>query len=459
VKYTVLTFGCRVNQAESLAIDAELRARGGERTDQRLADIVVVNSCSVTATADQGTRQAIRRAARENPRACIIVTGCYATRRPDEIAELPGVVRVIPNARKDAFGSEIDHLMQTPSASQPNVDSVECVAAGLALGAPPLDARDAGGDGPCGARDGAIECEGPAPGALGRTTFTLRVQTGCNEPCSYCVIPSTRGRSRSTPIDRLVRDAQRAEDAGYREITLTGVHMGAYARDLSPAGRLDDLLDRLLDATRQVVFRLGSLEPMDCSDRIIDLIAHSGRVAPALHLPLQHGSDRVLHAMRRPYTLEYYDRLITAIRTRMPHAAIGSDIIVGFPGETDRDAEEMVAYLAASPLTHLHVFPYSDRPGTEASTLPSKVHGTAVRARAGTVRTVGHTLATGFRDAQIGSTRRALTIEDGSAAVTDNGLRVVLETRHRRNEWVDVTLWSRNGILCGELAEDAPTPA
>jgi threonylcarbamoyladenosine tRNA methylthiotransferase MtaB len=445
VKYTVLTFGCRVNQAESLAIDAELRAHGGEVADQTLADLIVVNSCSVTATADQGTRQAIRRAARHNPHARIVVTGCYATRRPDEIAELPGVARIVPNDRKDSFAAEIADLLRSPTVAQ--VDTWI------------TDGRDAGGDGPCGARDGAITGDALLPGALGRTTFTLRVQTGCDELCSYCVIPSTRGHSRSTPIDRLVRDAQRAEQAGYREITLTGVHMGAYGRDLSPAGRLEDLLDRLLDATRHVVFRLGSLEPMDCSDRIIDAIAHSGRVAPALHLPLQHGSDRILHAMRRPYTLEYYDRLVTAIRARMPHAAIGSDIIVGFPGETDRDAEEMVAYLTASPLTNLHVFPYSDRPGTEASTLPSKVHGTAVRARAGAVRTVGHTLATGFRDVQIGSTRRALTIEDGSAAVTDNGLRVVLETRRRRNEWVDVTLWLRNGILCGELAGDASTPS
>jgi threonylcarbamoyladenosine tRNA methylthiotransferase MtaB len=429
VRYSLLTFGCRVNQAESLAIEAALRARGDEPAEVGDADLVVVNSCSVTASADQGTRQAIRKVSRVNPSARIVVTGCYATRQPGEVAVLPGVIRVIANDRKDALAEDLADLADEPASTTAE--------------------RYGGGTGPC----GAAETAPPAllPGASGRTAFTLRVQTGCEEACSYCVIPSTRGLSRSTPPADLAREVRRIEDAGYREVTLTGVHIGAYGRDLPGCVTLPDLLERLLAASRHLVFRLGSLEPMDCPPALVHLAEASPRLAPAFHLPLQHASDRMLRAMRRPYTRAGYAATVDEIRARLPHAAVTADVIVGFPGEEADDVERLETYLEHSPLTQLHVFPYSDRPGTEASRMPGKVHGAVIRDRGARIRAVGRRLSERFRAAQEGRVCRALTIEDGRAAVTDNGLRIEIPAGRARNEHVQVRLSLDGERLTGQV--------
>jgi threonylcarbamoyladenosine tRNA methylthiotransferase MtaB len=189
-----------------------------------------------------------------------------------------------------------------------------------------------------------------------------------------------------------------------------------------------------------LLFRISSLEPMDCSPEIVDLVAASRCFAPHFHLPLQHASDRVLSAMRRPYTAAYYGQLVRSIRTRMPHASIGSDVIVGFPGETDDEFGELCAYLEESPLTHLHVFPYSDRPGTSACAMRAKVPGGVVRERASRVREIGRRLEARFKRTQVGTIHRALTLEDGSLAVTANYLKVRIPPRHPRNERVSVRI-------------------
>jgi len=419
MKYSVITFGCRVNQADSLGFEEELRAAGAVDAPPAEADLVVVNTCSVTATADQGARQTIRRIARDNPSARIVVTGCYATRRPDEIAALPHVVRVVKNDDK------------------PRLIALSSVGAELARpidGAPPVrDARPVG-DGPCGS---AIE-----PGVMGRTAYTLRVQTGCSEPCSYCIIPSTRGLPRSVMMDDVLREAERVAASGFKEIALTGVHLGSYGRDLEPKTSLYALLVRLKpDATAsRTLFRISSLEPMDCTAGIVDLVAGSECFAPHFHLPLQHASNPILAAMRRPYTIEQYAALVDDIRARMPDASIGSDVIVGFPGESDDDFERLASYLEGSPLTHVHVFPYSDRPGTEASGLASKVPGAVIRGRGARAREIGHALARRFRESQVGAEHRALTLEDGSLAVTGNYLKVRIPPGCQRNEWIRVRL-------------------
>ena len=405
MKYAVITFGCRVNQADSLGFEEQLMARGGVATSPDAADVVVVNTCSVTATADQGARQTIRRIARDNPRARIVVTGCYATREPNEVSGLPNVVDVIPNDDKPQLISLITSV----------------------------------GDGPCGAPI--------APGVMGRTAYTLRVQTGCAEPCSYCIIPSTRGKPRSTPIPELLRDVDRVVAAGFKEIALTGVHLGSYGRDLTPRTTLVDLLRAIEEKVRRqpdVLLRISSLEPMDCAPEIVDLVATSEAFAPHFHLPLQHASNRVLGAMRRPYTIEQYARLVHGVRTRIPHASIGTDVIVGFPGETDEDFEQLASYLERSPLTHVHVFPYSDRPGTDASRLPAKIPGAIVRHRAKRIRDIATRLTSDFRDSQLGTTHRALTLEDGSLVVTENYLRVRIPPGHKRNEWVRVRIASHD---------------
>lgn len=410
MKYAVVTFGCRVNQADSLVIEDELRSRGAESSSPNEADVVIVNTCSVTASADQGARQTIRRIARDNPQARVIVTGCYATRRPDEVASLPNVLLVVPNDRKETVAQNI-----------------------------PTAERFGGGDGPCGASIG--------PGAAGRTALTLRVQTGCDERCSYCIIPKTRGRGRSRPLSLVLTDIRRAVGAGYKEIAMTGVHLGSYGRDLDDGTTLETLVRTLAEWPADVLFRISSLEPMDCSDAIVDLVAASPRLAPHFHLPLQHASDEILAAMQRPYTSAFYRRLVERIRERIPDAAIGSDVIVGFPGEQSVHATHLTSFLDALPLTHLHVFPYSDRPGTQAAAMERKVPGAQVREWGAAVRAVGSALTRRFQQSQIGLLRRALTVEDGSHVVTDNYLKLRIPPGAARNEWVQVRIGGAPGAL------------
>ncbi len=409
MRYAIVTFGCRVNQADSLRLEEELRARGGVESAPGDADLVIVNTCSVTAAADQGARQTIRRIARENPSARIVATGCYATREPHEVSSLPGVIRIVPN---DAKLDTVDQLTRAGMLSTAE--------------------RFGGGDGACGA---PIE-----PGVAGRTVFTLRVQTGCGERCSYCIIPSTRGRPRSVPPGEVLREATRVADAGFKEIALTGVHLGSYGRDLAAPSSLLDLLRALAALPLDVTFRISSLEPMDCASEIVDLVAGSGRFAPHFHLPLQHASDRILALMQRPYTCDDYHRLVAGIAASLPHASIGSDIIVGFPGETEEDFRRTLDYLSRSPLSHLHVFPYSDRPGTAAAALPGKVPGATIRTRAAVVRAIGAELSRAFRYRQKGTVRPGLTLEDGTLVMTDNYLKVRLPPGRRRNERVMVQI-------------------
>ena len=465
MKYSVITFGCRVNQADSLGFEEELRARGATWAAPDQADVVIVNTCSVTASADQGARQTVRRLARTNPTAKVVVTGCYATRRPEELRDAPNVLRVIPNDEKSRLVTFLATDFGLTTAQ-----------------------RFGDGDGSCGAD---IE-----PGVAGRTAFTLRVQTGCAQPCSYCIIPSTRGEPRSLPIAGILAEVDRIVAAGFKEIALTGVHLGSYGRDLRPRASLLELLGALdaqhglktvlsrdtarhglktdtddchgwktvprtnddgcggrsFDRSEPLVrFRISSLEPVDCSREVVDLVARCDSFAPHFHLPLQHASDRLLAAMRRPYTVEEYAALVDAIRARLPAASIGSDIIVGFPGERDEDFEELCGYLAQSPLTHLHVFPYSDRPGTVASSMSGKVPGGVIRARAARVRDIGHRLTSAFRATQLGSIHRALTIGDGAVAVTGNYLKVRIPPGCNRNEWVMVKITEAGESMAAEM--------
>jgi threonylcarbamoyladenosine tRNA methylthiotransferase MtaB len=401
-----------VNQADSLEFEEDLLEAGARPADSDAADLVIVNTCSVTASADQGARQTVRRIARVNPDARIVVTGCYATRCAEEVGGLPNVVRIVRNPDKATL---VDALLESDADVMSTAE------------------RFGGGDGSCGA---SIE-----PGVAGRTAFTLRVQTGCAEPCSYCIIPATRGEPRSRPVTELVGEIDRVVAAGFKEIALTGVHLGSYGRDLKPRRALIDLLRQIAvraagELGGVVQFRISSLEPMDCTPQVVRLVAEHECFAPHFHLPLQHASDRVLAAMRRPYTVRQYSALVDDIRERMPHAAIGSDVIAGFPGETDRDFEELVDYLERSPLTHVHVFPYSDRPGTAAAGLEGKVAGAVIRERARRLRDVSAGLSRRFRAGQLGTVHRALTLEDGSLAVTGNYLKLRIPSGRVRNEWV-----------------------
>jgi threonylcarbamoyladenosine tRNA methylthiotransferase MtaB len=425
LKYSVITFGCRVNQADSLGFEEELRARGAVWDTPDQADIVIVNTCSVTASADQGARQTVRRLARTNPAAKVVVTGCYATRRPEEFRDAPNVLRVVVNDGKSGLVSSL--------ANDINLTTAE---------------RFGDGDGSCGAD---IE-----PGVAGRTAFTLRVQTGCAQPCSYCIIPTTRGAPRSLPIADVLMQIGRVADAGFKEIALTGVHLGSYGRDLADPSSLVELMRAIgRDTSRRreaaIRFRVSSLEPMDCSREIVELVADDDSFARHFHLPLQHASNSVLRAMCRPYTVEAYASLVDGINSDLPDASIGSDIIVGFPGERDEDFETLCGYLSDSPLTHLHVFPYSDRPGTVATSMSGKVPGDVIRARAARVRDIGHRLTSAFRRRQLGTVHRALTIGDGTVAVTGNYLKVQIPRGRERNEWMRVRITDAGEPMTAEV--------
>jgi len=409
VKYAIVTFGCRVNQADSFTIEEELRRRGNVSATPEDADLVVVNSCSVTASADQGARQTIRRIARSNPDVRVVVTGCYATRRPDEVSQLPNVVRVIANDHKESLVRLLEAEGELTTAE-----------------------RFAGADGPCGL---ALE-----PGVAGRTALTLRVQTGCDQHCSYCIIPTTRGSGRSRTVADVLQEVSRAVDAGYREIAITGVHLGSYGRDIGDGTDLTRLISVLGRWPDDVLFRISSLEPMDCTPTIIDIAAQSPRLAPHFHLPLQHGSDVVLRAMRRPYRAGDFRGVAANIHARLPNAAIGTDVIVGFPGETDPDFAATVSVLESLPLAYAHVFPYSDRPGTAASALTSKVDGNVIRDRARVVRDIAARKSAEFRRNQVGRAMKALTVDDGASVVTGNYLKVRISNPQPRNSWVTVTI-------------------
>jgi threonylcarbamoyladenosine tRNA methylthiotransferase MtaB len=447
MKYAVVTFGCRVNQADSLGFEEELLASGAVASSPDAADLVVVNTCSVTATADQGARQTIRRIARDNPHARIVVTGCYATRKAADVAALPGVAEVVCNDDKP----RLVPLLRKATAEHAEIAETNYVSAHSAISGVALpgdgSAASARGEGPCGA---AIE-----PGVAGRTAFTLRVQTGCEERCTYCIIPATRGPGRSVAIEDVVRDVERVAASGFKEIALTGVHLGSYGRNLARPSSLFELLGTLARLDIDVTFRISSLEPMDCTPEVVDLVAGSGgRFAPHFHLPLQHASDRMLEAMGRPYTLDHYRRLLDGIHARLPHASIGSDLIVGFPGETDDDFAANLAYLPDSPLTHLHVFPYSDRPGTVASALRGKVDGVTTRARGMQLRTIGAGLTRRFQESQCGTIRPGLTLEDGTLVVTDNYLKVRIPAGQQRNQRVNVRVEGVSGALVGRVQAD-----
>lgn len=408
--YAIVTFGCRVNQADSFEFEEGLRQRGAVAAPACDADLVIVNTCSVTGAADQGARRAIRSLARDNPSARIVVTGCYATRSPDDLSHLAQVVRVVPNQQKRGLLRILDD---------------EPAPAGRAK------------------KTGRLDDECPmsiSPGAMGRTAYPIGVQTGCDQRCAFCIVPSTRGRSRSRALPEIRDEIRRVAAAGYKEVWLVGVHLGSFGRDLRPAMSLAGLLRDLDCQPGDTTFRLGSLEPMDCTPEVVDLVARSGRFAPHLHLPVQHASDRVLRLMRRPYGFDACRGLMERIRASLPHASIGTDVMAGFPGESDADAEQLIHELESLPLSYLHVFPYSDRPGTAAAAMASKVPAAAIKARAGALREAGRRLTARFVESQIGSVRPGLTIDDGATAVTDNFLRVRIPPGLPRNTRVRVRI-------------------
>src|SRR5215469_7721759 len=346
-------FGCRATQADGAAIERQLREQGClPAGDCAGADVVVLNTCTVTAAADAQARDAIRKIHAANPATHIVVTGCYAQRAPEEIAALPGESFVVGNSHKpqiSALVQSIASAAETPEREDPTPYHPAPVLAGDIFAiSEVLVAPVLGGEG-------------------NRTRPTLKIQDGCNSRCSFCVIPFVRGKSRSLPPDTVMRELQELSQNGYREIVLSGINLGMYGLDLEPRVEFEDLLRRILDETPVERVRVSSIEPMDVTRDLVELFASTDRIAQHFHMPLQSGSDRILAAMHRWYRTEHYTRRVELIRERLPHAAIGADVIAGFPGETEEDHATTLAFIGSLPFTYLHVFSYSSRPGTKAA--------------------------------------------------------------------------------------------
>jgi threonylcarbamoyladenosine tRNA methylthiotransferase MtaB len=419
VKFHIRNFGCRATQADGAALAGALAASGHETAGHCAeADLVILNTCTVTSAADDDARKAVRRVRRENPSARILITGCYAQRAPEEAAALDGVVWVVGNTHKTRI-PEILAAERAPCEGRIFVGDVFAQKEFAAV--PVLEAAE------------------------DRTRPNLKIQDGCDNRCAFCIIPSVRGRGRSAPPDQVVEQV-RDLGARYREVVLSGVNLGRWGREPGIRMRLVDLLRRLLAETGVERLRLSSVEPMDFSDDLLDLMAGSPRIARHLHAPLQSGSDAVLRRMRRWYRTRHYTGRILKARERMPDAAIGADVMAGFPGETDQEFDQTRALIESLPFTYLHVFTYSERPGTPAAVLPDQVPMRERKRRNRILRELAAVKNLEFRNSMVGRRLSAVTIEDGGTALSSNYLKVRLAVRREPNRLIEVEI--------GGLTED-----
>jgi threonylcarbamoyladenosine tRNA methylthiotransferase MtaB len=407
--FHVANFGCRASQSEGASIHEDLLAAEAVVTESPYdANVVIVNSCTVTAEADRDVRQTIRRIASRNPQARIIVTGCYAQRAPEEVAALPQVRYVVGNSHKPLVAELALY------ASEGHAE-IFCSDIFLERQLKPASHVGSGG----------------------RTRAVVKVQDGCNANCSFCIIPSVRGRSRSIEPGAALEEIRDLVERGYKEVVLSGIHLGTYGRDLPAKRTFYELISQAVETPGLERLRLSSIEPLEVVPEIIDLVATDSRMAKHFHIPLQSGSSRILRAMFRPYSPQYYADLVSRIRSRVPDAAIGADVMVGFPGESDEDFNETYQLIEQSPLTYLHIFPYSSRPGTVAAELPNHVPEHVARFRAKTLRNLIAQKNEIFRRSMIGHETDALTLDDGSA-ISTNFLRVLLPRDISGNQWIRV---------------------
>jgi threonylcarbamoyladenosine tRNA methylthiotransferase MtaB len=459
--YFLENFGCRATQADGAALERQLADRGLVRAgDAAAADVVVLNTCTVTAAADQDARAAIRRAHRENPSAKILVTGCYAQRAPQEVAALPGVTWVVGNSHKHMAAEIAAGAFPSPSFSEADLTSASSSVSAesvpdtrshnfvsleqVSLSAPAFTLI-----GDIFAHTELAHTELIAAPVFAadigaKTRPNLKVQDGCDNRCSFCIIPSVRGQSRSMKLDRVVAEANALVGSGYREIVLSGINLGRWGRDFSPQLRFEQLLRALLEHTDIAKIRISSVEPMDWSDELIALVAGSPRIAKHAHVPLQSGSDAILRRMHRKYRPWHYAEKIRKIREAMPDAAIGADVMTGFPGETDELFEENRSFIERLPFTYLHVFTYSSRPGTPSEALPHQVPVQVARERNRVLRELAAQKNHEFRQSFVGRTLEAITLQTGgdgwTEALSDNYLKVRVAGRHEANEILQATV-------------------
>jgi threonylcarbamoyladenosine tRNA methylthiotransferase MtaB len=424
------TLGCRLNQVDSQVMQAALEARGFATVPFGApADVVVVNTCTVTARAEVSDRQAIRRARRANPEARVVATGCWAQTSPGEVARVAGVDLVVGNADKDRLPTLLEELLAAPRGVAPRVAVSDL-------------------------REARIAVADPRARPAGRSRAFVKVQDGCQHRCAFCVVPLARGASRSLDPTIVADQVRVLVEAGHPEVTLTGVDLGHYGADLVPRTTLAALLRDLVEIDGLRWLRLSSMLPAYFTDDVVDVLTGAPVIAPHFHIPLQSGSDRVLRAMRRPYSVAMYRRVVDRLAA-IPRLGLGADVIAGFPGETEDDARATEGLIEALPFTYLHVFPYSDRNGTEAAGRPAHVDTRTVNRRAARLRALGAARALAFRRALMGREEDVLVLETreratgGLVGLTGNYVEVVFDgpgTLMRRLVRVRLTAVDAGGV-------------
>ena len=399
MKFAIATLGCKVNHYDSAIIESRLGARGMDRRDfTEIADVYVINTCTITDRADSESLKLARRARRLNPAARIVMTGCFAQANPDALARAAEVDAVVGLGRLDDLERAVAH----GAGERVMVTNLRKTRAPIELGAVALD---------------------------GQTRAFLKVQEGCDQFCSFCIVPTSRGISRSVEPRRIIAALDELHARGFKEVTLSGVHLGGYGKDLEPAVDLGDLLEMIAERAPINRIRVSSLDPEELTDRIIGIVAASPKFCPHLHLPLQSGEDEILSRMRRRYGREFYRGRVERVIAAMPEAAIGTDLIVGFPGESAGQFESARRFIESLPLAYFHVFPYSVRAGTTAAKLPGKVAPAEIKRRAQVMRAMGERKRADFARRFVGTTVNVLLEERAKTGAlsgyTRNYIRVL----------------------------------
>lgn len=428
------TLGCKLNFAETSEIGRQLEESGFERVPfGTLADITVIHTCSVTGSADRKTKQAVHKALQVSPDSYIVAMGCYAQLNPEEIASWKGVDLVLGTNDKFDLAK---YLTDTRKKGHAEVHSCEIMEDQKFF---------------------------PAHSTAERTRAFLKVQDGCDYPCTYCTIPKARGKSRNPEIESIVDQARDLSTKGLREIVLTGVNIGDFGKS---TGETFTQLARQLDDVDGILrFRISSIEPNLITDELIRFVAASKRFAPHFHIPLQSGSDKILKTMKRRYLTPVFADRVTKIKTLMPDACIGADVIVGFPGETDEDFLEACRFINNLPLSYLHVFTYSERPGTPAAILSGKIPNRIRDERSRTLHLIGNGLKQQFYLSQVGQEKAVIFEQqkkDGTmTGFTDNYVEVQTECKPEFLHHAGLVFLSgpeNNGLISAKMVSTIPLP-
>lgn len=421
--FKIITLGCKVNQCESESLGAALReADWWPAPEDWPAGLCIINTCTVTGKASMQSRQAIRQVVRANPRACIVVTGCYAQTESEALKKIEGIDFIIGHGDKHRIVELVDaHLDETSMDPHFGVHSEP----GPEILQPEIIIKDV-----MHAREFK---QIPAVPSGDRARPSLKIQDGCDAFCTYCIVPYARGRSRSMPVSEVMAGIGRLAAAGYREVVLSGIHLGCYGRDLKPRENLLGLLERIDEQAAISRVRLSSIEPLELTGEIIALVAASDRFCRHFHVPLQSGDNGVLARMHRPYTREAFQDVVLEIHGRMPHAAIGADTLIGFPGESDAAFLNTYDTVEDLPISYLHVFPFSPRKGTPAAAYADPVPAGVIKERCRRMRELGNAKRKSFYRQALGQTVAVLVekerdVETGLLkGVSSNYLTVLLE--------------------------------